>query len=69
MSDKEQAVDMAQAWGPYTTDSEKDEIETETWDLDAIKVWPAGKSGPALPLTELAAWRQEAARLKRALDE
>ena len=47
MSDKEQAVDMAQAWGPYTTDSEKDEIETETWDLDAIKVWPAGKSGPA----------------------
>lgn len=67
MDDKDQEIDMTEAWGPYSTDEEKDAIEAEMWDMDAIQVWPAGKSGPALPLTELAAWRAEARRLRDAI--
>lgn len=61
-------IDMAKEWGPYTSDEARDEIEAATWNLAAIKVWPAGKEGPAMPLTELAAWRAEEQRMRQALE-
>lgn len=61
-------IDMVAEWGSYTTDKEKDQIEAETWNMDAIKVWPAGKAGPEVALTELAAWRAEERRMKAALE-
>ena len=60
-------IDMAAAWGPYLTEAARDAVDAETWDLGRVRVWPAGRGGPSLPLTTIAAWRAEARRLRAAL--
>ena len=60
-------IDVEAAWGPYLTDTVRDAADVEAWDLGQVRVWPAGKEGPAVALTELAAWRAEVRRVRAAL--
>ena len=51
---------------PFSPD-ERSRIEEAHWNPDAIQVWPLGPQGPCLTLRELAAWRAEQERMRKAL--
>lgn len=58
-----------ESWPEPIPQEERDRIEAEVWDPDAVKVWPLGPEGPSMTLRELAAWRAEQERMREALNQ